>query len=1045
MATTISFGNVFDVANGGVNTKEETYVAGPSLLTSTTPYVDYRFNNLTDYSGREKTLLETGVAGASIFTSNGPTTGDGYIQVPVGNTVSTNIAPTTQFITIANAAGSGTGMIISFDMKFNGSVPTGDGYVFTLGTPRNAGTGDSAASVGLNFRILDSKFKLSLTSITGATVTIDYNYANYTLVTDTWIRVDVRVPKTLTSSSVTMGLYINGTLMTPSVVDNATPSLVISYNGGALNNNLLKFYERGTTQLSNFKIWLSDNLNVLATVPTTITPIVDYKFYDAVDLTTTNVSSAIWNGSLTDSSGNGGGNLTYYSGTEASPITGVLDKRYINFGTAIYTSTVAQFTNIGEASFSFWINPTSATLTNINKMIFSWSNSVVRIHIINNLLYMWSNGGFSTPFNSTLFPSNRWTHVTIVSSNTSFNSCKIYYNGVSQTVTTSITSSGIVFPTTVTVRGISSSFLFSDIRFFNRLLTQDDVTTIFRNQEYLRVPENTTGAVRIQSATIAKNDGTGSGMVLSFDMKLNNTLTTVETPIFTIGTRPKITDAGVATWVTSSLASKGFVVRYIAGYLSCAFVDAFGNFTIYNHTASPANAFSTTAWTRVDIKIPKDITTGTVEVYINGELVTTSFQGSSTALEFSSTYDSSLVKTFPTAPVDAPSVTTKQQYLDWFKNISTVMQNVTPNTLSYKNLGAPVVGTVNSGRSVMLADGRILILSTSSTATSTPRLYTPINDGASIGTVIESRGIIGTDLNKYGKGILMKDGRVVFMPNATFKFCIYTPDYVTLTNPGTYNLASTPDASPDNGVTNAGYSGGALLPDGRVVCVPLGASNIGIYTPDTGVGSFTRAGPTATGYSSCTLLPDGRVFFVPKGAPRIGLYTPGIAPEVGTFNNTTTPLATNYDGCILLLDGRVLLISNTSSVKLGIYTPDYTNITGVGAFDNSLTPVLPSYTGTINACLLPGGSVLIYRFLINLTDATMWSGIYTPNSGGGTFTFSYPFTSTVRAGANQVGDCNITSDGRLIFTPSGLGSILAVTGSYPTSREFCIRPFSRSM
>ena len=860
MATTISFGNVFDVANGGVNTKEETYVAGPSLLTSTTPYVDYRFNNLTDYSGREKTLLETGVAGASIFTSNGPTTGDGYIQVPVGNTVSTNIAPTTQFITIANAAGTGTGMIISFDMKFNGSVPTGDGYVFTLGTPRNAGTGDSAASVGLNFRILDSKFKLSLTSITGATVTIDYNYANYTLVTDTWIRVDVRVPKTLTSSSVTMGLYINGTLMTPSAVDNATPSLVISYNGGAANNNLLKFYERGTTQLSNFKIWLSDNLNVLATVPTTITPFVDYKFYDAVDLTQTGSDKIL-------------------------------------------------FVNDGPRE----------------------------------------------------------------------------------------------------------------------------------GEPYLRVPENNTVAVRIQSATIAKNDGTGSGMVLSFDMKLNNTLTTVETPIFTIGSRPKITDAGVATWVTSSLASKGFVVRYIGGYLSCTFVDAFGNFTIYNHTASPANAFSTTAWTRVDIKIPKDITTGTVEVYINGELVTTSFQGSSTALEFSSTYDSSLVKTFPVAPVDAPSVTTKQQYLDWFKSISTVMQNVTPNTLSYKNLGGPAVGTGRVGRSALLADGRLLFLPFDAAAT--PRIYNPINDGTSVGTAVVTTGFTGTDINKYGKGILMKDGRIIFMPNTTLRFCIYTPNYVTLTQPGTYNLTTTPDASVD-AVTNAGYSDGALLPDGRIVCVPLSAANIGIYTPDyvsNGVGTFTRTStPSATGYHSCTLLPDGRVFFVPKGATRIGLYTPDIAPGVGTFNNTTTPLATNYDGCILLLDGRVLLISRVNSVKLGIYTPDYTNITGVGTFDNISTPVLPT-TASSSACLLPDGRVLLIR--AGYYGDLSWFGIYIPNAGGGTFTFSNPFNSS---NSNQFGDLNLTRDGRIIITPVN-GEIYVASGSYPTSREFCIRPFSRSM
>jgi hypothetical protein len=1107
MATNICFGNVLDVADGGISIKykDESYVAGPSFLTSTNPYVDYRFNNLTDYSGREKTLIETGVAGASIFTSNGPTTGDGYIQVPVGNTVSTNIAPITQNITIANAAGTGTGMIISFDMKFNGSIPTGDGYVFTLGTPRNGGTGNTAASIGLNFRILDSKLKLSLTSLTGATVTIDYNYANYTLSANTWIRVDVRVPKTLTSSSVTMQLYINGTLMTPSVVDNTTPSLVISYTGGAANNNLLQFYQRGTTQVSNFKIWLSDNLNVLTTVPTTITPVVDYTFYDAGNLTKTGTDKVFFTSSgssttvipfvnyrfnnLLDSSGRektlvetGTGVLGASTFTNNGPNPG---DGYIQVpvGNTVSTNiaptdqylTIADATGTGTGmiiSFDMRFNGSlpssdgyiftvgtprnggngdSAASVGLNFRLSSSNRVILFLTSINS-----ATDTVGYVYNSYTFSINTWYSIVIRVPKTLTSSTVtmgLYINGVLLTPSApEFTSPSLAI--SYAAGGTNNNLL----RFYQRGMTQvsnfklwlsDDLnvltapSTVIVNKggpregdAYLSVPENNSLAVRIQSATIANNNSTGSGIVLSFDMKLNNTLTNVSTPIFTIGSRLKNTGA-----VVSTLASKGFTVRYLNGYLSYAFVDGFGNYTIYNDAASPANAFSTTAWTRVDIKIPKSISSG-IEVYINGELATSSFQGSSAGLEFSSTYDSSLDKTFPVAPVDAPSNTTKQQYLDWFKSISTVMQNVTPATISYNNLGSPAVGTVNSGRSVMLADGRILILSTGPTAASTPRLYTPKNDGISIGTVIVSDGIIGTDLNKYGKGILMKDGRVVFMPNTTFKFCIYAPDYGNLTQPGTYNLTTTPDASPDNGVTNAGYQGGALLPDGRVVCVPFTASHIGIYSPDVGVGSFTRTNMAATGYSSCTLLPDGRVLFVPKGAQRIGLYTPDSTGGVGTFNNGSTPLATNYDGCILLLDGRVLLLSIGNTVKMGIYTPDYANIEGVGAFDNIITPVLPAYTGTISACLLPDGRVLIYRTFVALNNATAWFGIYTPDSGGGTFTFSYPFAS---AGATQVCDCNITRDGRVIFTPVTSGSIMAVAGSYPTSHEFCIRPFSRSM
>lgn len=874
MATNKIGENIF-VSNGSMSFgkySEETLLDGPSLMTTTLPFVDYRLNNLFDYSGRGKTLIETGTLGASIVTTNGPTIDDGYLQLPVGNTVSANIAPTDQYITIANATGTGSGMIISFDMNFNGSIPTGDGYVFTIGTPQNGGSGDNAASIGLNFGILNNQLKVLLTSINSATNTVIQNYLNYTLVPNTWMHVDIRVPKTLTGSTVTIGLYINGILLTPSFIESTTPSLVISYNGGLTNNNLLKFYRRDTTQLSNFKIWLSDNLNVLTTVPSSITPVVDYKFYDSSDFSTNNKSLVL----------------------------------------------------------------------------------------------------------------------------TGSDTAKIYF-----------TSGG---PR--------------------------------EGDAYLRLSENNTVSVRIQpitsyTTTIAKSDGTGTGMIISFDIKLNNT-SNVETPIFTIGNRPNITDDGTNSWVTSTNPSKGFMVRYFNGYLSYAFIDGNGNYTIYNNNIA-YNALLMTKWSHIDIKIPKNIAnlTSGIEVYIDGELITDTFSGSSSSLDLYSTnesYDSTYDKTFPVAPVDPPSATTKSQYLSWFKSMSLVMQNTPYNDISYKNLGSPV-GASLCNRSTMLADGRILFLTRSSSASSC--IYTPINDGVSIGTVITTGGYNLTDNTRRSKGTLLKDGRILFIPDTTLRFCIYTPDYVNLSAPGTYNLTTTPDASLV-GVPNAGYTDGALLPDGRVVCVPFTATRIGIYTPDyvsSGVGTFNRTDtPTAEGYSGCTLLPDGRVIFVPKTATRIGIYTPDSG--VGTFINTDTPLATNYDRCILLSDGRVLFISAISGIKLGIYTPDYVS-NGVGTFDNIFTPSLP--TGVISgSCLLSDGRVLIYKSGTTNTDIA-WIGIYTPDSNGGTFTYSTPFGFN---DYNKLGDCNLMRDGRVIITPTA-GFVYAAVGSYPTSHEFCIRPFSR--
>jgi hypothetical protein len=74
------------------------------------------------------------------------------------------------------------------------------------------------------------------------------------------------------------------------------------------------------------------------------------------------------------------------------------------------------------------------------------------------------------------------------------------------------------------------------------------------------------------------------------------------------------------------------------------------------------------------------------------------------------------------------------------------------------------------------------------------------------------------------------------------------------------------------------YAGGVLLPDGRVVLVPLNANHVGLYDPSTdawrgGKDDLSRVGSDK--YAGGVLLPDGRVVLVPDGAEHIGLYDGG--------------------------------------------------------------------------------------------------------------------------------------------------------------------------
>jgi len=68
------------------------------------------------------------------------------------------------------------------------------------------------------------------------------------------------------------------------------------------------------------------------------------------------------------------------------------------------------------------------------------------------------------------------------------------------------------------------------------------------------------------------------------------------------------------------------------------------------------------------------------------------------------------------------------------------------------------------------------------------------------------------------------------------------------------------------------YFGGVLLPDGRVVFVPTNATTIGLFNPVTNAYTTVAGAPGNYAYLGGVLLPDGRVVFVPHNATTIGLY-----------------------------------------------------------------------------------------------------------------------------------------------------------------------------
>ena len=86
------------------------------------------------------------------------------------------------------------------------------------------------------------------------------------------------------------------------------------------------------------------------------------------------------------------------------------------------------------------------------------------------------------------------------------------------------------------------------------------------------------------------------------------------------------------------------------------------------------------------------------------------------------------------------------------------------------------------------------------------------------------------------------------------------------------------------------YEGGVLLPDGRVVFVPCNANNVGLYNPDDN--TFTEGPDDGSGgdkYHGGVRLPDGRVVFVPSNANTVGLYDPQSAKPAYTLVEPLPP------------------------------------------------------------------------------------------------------------------------------------------------------------
>jgi hypothetical protein len=108
---------------------------------------------------------------------------------------------------------------------------------------------------------------------------------------------------------------------------------------------------------------------------------------------------------------------------------------------------------------------------------------------------------------------------------------------------------------------------------------------------------------------------------------------------------------------------------------------------------------------------------------------------------------------------------------------------------------------------------------------------------------------------------------------------------------------------------NYAFTGGVLLPSGKVVLVPRNADYVGIYDPVAN--TYTR-GPSmaaegGAAFFGGVLLPSGKVALVPYNADYVGIYDP-VANTYARGPSMAAEGDLAFLGGVLLPSGKVVLV-----------------------------------------------------------------------------------------------------------------------------------------
>jgi hypothetical protein len=319
----------------------------------------------------------------------------------------------------------------------------------------------------------------------------------------------------------------------------------------------------------------------------------------------------------------------------------------------------------------------------------------------------------------------------------------------------------------------------------------------------------------------------------------------------------------------------------------------------------------------------------------------------------------------------------------------------TPSVPTVSNIAVGPPGLDSYTGSVLLNNGRVLFVP--SAASSGIGLFNPATDQYSVVTPAGS-----TLTGGYSGGVLAPNGNVVFVSNTATSIGVYNPMTLTFSS-ATVHDCPTP-----------AFFGGTLGPNSNVIMVPsTGHSNIGEYSPVTGVYSNAAETGTLGGYAGAVLIPNGNVVCVPWNSGQIGQYD----SVTRTFSNSLT-IDGQFAGGVLAPNGTVVCVPSSLS-NVVVFDPATNGASNIiaasGFFGGVLMP-----TGNI-VCVPSTNSNVGWIDPIRLTYSNI-----VPQSA---------------FGANSFRGGTLLPDGRVIFCPYDATNVAGIQSLTPAPVEFCRSPY----